>query len=67
VAKGNTEDHIGEHDVLLADMRLVETDSRKDTRNRYVEDAFLAEYVDCSLRNHLERVSPGFFKQFLGH
>ena len=62
MAKDNAEDHIGEHDVLLALMGLVEADGLEFIRDGIIEDAMFAEDIGSLFRHHFECVFPGFFQ-----
>ena len=67
MTEGDTKYHVGEHDVLLADVGLVETDGAERIGHRHVEDAILAEDVGSPLRYHFERIFPRFFLEVLGY
>ena len=61
----NAEDHVGEHDVFLALVRLVEANGLKFIRDGIIEDAMLAEDVCRLFRYHFECIFPRLFQEVL--
>jgi hypothetical protein len=63
VSEGERENHIREHNILLADMRLVEADCGQSAYSGYIEHIMVLESIDCLLKHHPEGISPRIFQE----